>query len=194
MNPKSTDKPIPTRTQSDLCGGAAPEPAPWRGNRRSRVSEPAEVAPTNTTGAWAEVHTADELTDLVESIVHPILVAFEDRQCHHYRAQRALLSRTWHQLGWQVTTLRVDGGRLTHVAERFKILGLPTFLVFSRGEVVDRLPGRRDAHSIIRRLSRLTGFDGADLARDASNRLRPHEASQRCFGRFRVRTVPCLPQ
>ena len=177
MNPDSTGRPIPTQTHSD-CWGAAPEAAPWRGNRHVRVNDPAEVAPTNTMGAWAQVHTADELTDLLGSIVHPVLVSFEDRQCHHCRAQRALLSLTWHQLGWQVTTLRVDGGRLTHVAERFKILGIPTLLVFSRGEVIDRLPGRRDAGSLIRRLSRLTGPDGADLAGDASRRLRPHEASR----------------
>ena len=179
MNPEGTTRAsIPTQTHSDLCGGAAPEPAPWRGNRHIRVSDPAEVAPTNTMGAWAEVYTADELTDLLQSIVHPILVAFEDRQRHHCRAQRALLSLTWHQLGWPVTTLRADGGRLTRVAERFKILGYPTLLVFPRGEVIDRLPGRRDAHSLIRRLRRLTGPDGADLAGDASGRLRPHEASR----------------
>lgn len=179
MNPEGTTRTsIPTQTCSTCCS-TAPAPAPWRENRRNRVSEPAEVEPTNMMGAWAEVHTADELTDLLGSIVHPILVAFEDRQCHHCRAQRALLSLTWHQLGWQVTTLRVDGSRLTHVAERFKILGYPTLLVFARGEVIDRLPGRRDAHSLIRRLSRLTGTDGVDLlAGDASRRLRPHEASR----------------
>ena len=178
MNLESTTRTsIPTQTHSDCCG-AAPEPAPWRGNRHIRVSDPAEVAPTNTMGAWAEVPTADELTDLLESIVQPILVAFEGHECHHCRAQRALLGLTWHQLGWRVTTLRVDGGRLTHVGERFKILGFPTLLVFSRGEVIDRLPGRRDAHSLFRRLSRVTGPDGADLAGDASGRLRPHEASR----------------
>lgn len=178
MNTKSTTRTsIPTRTHSD-CGDASPEPALWRGNRHNRVSDLAEVAPTNTMGAWAEVHTADELTDLLERIVHPFLFAFEDRQCHHFRAQRALRSLPWHQLGWQVTTLRGDGSRLTHVAERFEILGYPTLLVFSRGEVVDLLPGRRDAHSLIRRLSRLTGPDRADLAGDAWGRLRPHEASR----------------
>ena len=175
MNPESTTRTsIPTNC---VCCGATSEPAPWRGNRHIRVSDPAEVAPTNTMGAWAEVHTADELTELLGSIVHPVLVAFEDRQCHHCRAQRALLSLAWHQPGWRVTTLRVDGSRLTHVAERFKILGYPTLLVFSRGEVIDRLPGRRDAHNLISRLSRLTGPDGANLAGDASRRLQPHEAS-----------------
>ena len=131
--------------------------------------------PQSTTRTYIPTQTH---SDLLESIVHPILVAFEDRERHHGRAQRAPLSLTWHQRGWQVTTLRVDGSRLTHVGELFKILGYPTLLVFSRGEVIDRLPGRRDAHSLIRRLSRLTGPDGADLAGDASRRLRPHEASR----------------
>ncbi len=177
MNPEGTTRTsIPTQTCSTRCS-AAPALAPWRENRRNQVSEPAEVEPTNMMGAWAEVHTADELTDLLESIVHPILVSFEYRQCHQCRVQRASLSLAWHQLGWQVATLRVDGNRLTHVAERFKILGYPTLLVFSRGAVIDRLPGRRDAHGLIRRLLRLTGPDGAALAGDASRRLRPHEAS-----------------
>jgi thioredoxin-like negative regulator of GroEL len=105
---------------------------------------------------WVETRSADELADLLYQTAHPIVVAFEDRDCNHCRAQRAMLSLTWDQLSWQVTTLRVDGRRLPEVADHYRILGYPTLLVFSAGQVVDRLPGRRDARSVIDRLSRLT--------------------------------------
>lgn len=106
--------------------------------------------------SWEDVRSADEFTDLLSQIAHPIVVAFEDQDCDHCRAQRAMLSMVWHQLSWSVTTLRVDCRRLPQLADRYRVLGYPTLLVFSAGQVVDRLPGRRDARSITDRLSRLT--------------------------------------
>lgn len=105
---------------------------------------------------WGETRSADELAHLLSQTAHPVVVAFEDQDCNHCRAQRAMLSLAWDQLSWQVTTLRVDGLRLPEVADHYRVLGYPTLLVFSAGQVVDRLPGRRDARNVIDRLSRLT--------------------------------------
>lgn len=127
--------------------------------------------------SWPDVRSAEELADLLFRIAHPVVVAFEDRDCTHCRAQRAMLSLAWHQLAWQVSTLRVDGRRLPHLADRYRILGYPTLLVFTAGHVVDRLPGRRDAGSIIDRLSRLTGPIGARENSGAPAGLRPSEAT-----------------
>lgn len=149
----------------------------WQGIEPPTVGGPVEREARFGDNSWADVRSAEELTDLLFRIAHPIVVAFEDRDCTHCRAQRTMLSLAWHQLTWQVSTLRVDGRRLPHVADRHRIFGYPTLLVFSAGQIVDRLPGRRDAWSIIDRLSRLTCPTGARENSGAPAGLRPTEAT-----------------
>lgn len=127
--------------------------------------------------SWQDLHSADELADLVSRMAHPVVVAFEDRDCDHCRAQRAILSLAWHQLAWNVTTLRVDCHRLPDVADHHRIIGYPTLLVFVAGQVVDRFPGRRDARSIINRLSRWGDITGTKSGDDPSVVHRPVEAT-----------------
>lgn len=178
MNPKGTTRASTPRGPGPSTATTPRHPLHGRGPSRASSVNPPRFEATNPIGAWAQVHTADELTDLLARIVHPILVAFEGRQCAHCRAQRAVLSLAWHQLAWQVTILRVDGRRLPHVAEQFRINGYPTLLVFSRGEVIDRLPGRRDARNLIHRLSRLNQPEGWDRAGGAPTPLRPYGATR----------------
>ncbi|GIM66296.1 hypothetical protein Pve01_87670 [Planomonospora venezuelensis] len=141
------------------------------------ADEPVERNARLRDNSWPDVHSAAALTDLLFRIAHPVVVAFEDRDCTHCRAQRAMLSLAWHQLDWQVSTLRVDGRRLPDVADHYRILGYPTLLVFSAGQVVDRLPGRRDARSIMDRLSRLTSLSRMEeISRDRAT-LQPTEAA-----------------
>lgn len=127
-----------------------------RANHPETVAEPFGKESQFRDRRWVEARSANELAHLLSQTVHPVVVAFEDQDCDHCRAQRAMLSLAWDQLLWQVTTLRVDGRRLPEVANHYRILGYPTLLVFSAGQVVDRLPGRRDARSVINRLSQLT--------------------------------------
>lgn len=141
------------------------------------ADEPVERNVRLGDSSWPDVHSAAALTDLLFRIAHPVVVAFEDRDCTHCRAQRAMLSLAWHQLDWQVSTLRVDGRRLPDVSDRYRILGYPTLLVFTAGQVVDRLPGRRDPRSIMDRLSRLAGRSGMEeISRDRAT-LQPTEAA-----------------
>lgn len=126
--------------------------------RPGRVEQPVGRETRIRDRSWEEVRSAGELADLVSRHTHPIVVAFEDQDCHHCRAQRAMLSIAWDQCSWRVTTRRVDGRQLPQVADHYRITGYPTLLVFSAGQVVERLPGRRDAQTIIRRLAELTQY------------------------------------
>lgn len=149
----------------------------WEGIEPPTVGDPLARETRLEDSSWADVRSADELTDVLFRVAHPVIVAFEDRDCTHCRAQRAMLSLAWHQLAWQVTTLRLDSRRLPHVSDHYRILGHPTLLVFSNGQVVDRLPGRRDARSIIERLSRLPGLTCTGEIRGDRAVIRPTEAS-----------------
>jgi thioredoxin-like negative regulator of GroEL len=117
--------------------------------------------------AWHDIADRCEFDALVLRAEHPlVVVAFEDRDCGHCRAHRQLLSLAWRQLGLQLTTLRVDAGRLSVLAQQYRILGYPTLLVFTAGEVVERYPGRRAPKHLTARLTRLSGTHGTERAAD----------------------------
>ncbi len=122
--------------------------------RRSASSPP--------TTPWVEIQDPRQLDDLITRVMHPVVVAFEDSDCGHCRAHRAMLNLAWRQLGWRLSTALVDGRRLPELAEHHKILGYPTLLVFSGGRLVERISGRGDARSVLRRLERLHGLTSLD--------------------------------
>lgn len=104
---------------------------------------------------WADVADEEAFRRLVLSAGHPAVVAFETGSCGHCRDSRALLTLAWRHLDWPVVTARVDAARLPGLADRYRIVGYPTIVVFFHGHVVDRLPGRRDPHAVTRRLAHL---------------------------------------
>ncbi|WP_373286518.1 thioredoxin family protein [Nocardioides deserti] len=84
-----------------------------------------------------------------------MVVAFEDHQCGHCRSYRHVLQIAWRQLGWAVDTARVDASELPCVADRFQIVGFPTLLVFSRGDVILRSAGIRAPRDFTTRMASL---------------------------------------
>ncbi len=111
--------------------------------------------PPEDRAAWSEIVDHNDFEARVLRATQPVVVAFEDRECGHCRAQRGLLTLAWRQLGWQLHTRRVDAGRLPVLADQYRILGYPTLLVFLDGDVVDRVPGRRAPDELTARLAEL---------------------------------------
>lgn len=158
------------------------------------ASDPTEPPPATATMAtpapmvpWRAI---SDLCDFEAHVLHtqaPTVVAFEDRDCDHCRAQRHLLTLAWGQLGWRLATCRVDARRLPVLAEHYRILGCPTLLVFAGGDLVARIPGRQAPSSLTERLAGLPGITASAPHEDPTrhsfeNLARPDD---RCWNRRR---------
>lgn len=79
----------------------------------------------------------------------PVLVDFFAEWCGPCKMMQPILEDTSKQLGGKVKILKVDVDRNPLAASRFQVRGVPTLILFSRGEVVWRQSGVVPTHQLV---------------------------------------------
>lgn len=78
-----------------------------------------------------------------------VLVDFFAEWCGPCKMMQPILEDTAKQLGGKVKILKVDVDRNPLAASRFQVRGVPTLVLFSKGEVVWRQSGVVPAHQLL---------------------------------------------
>ena len=85
----------------------------------------------------------------------PVLVEVGAEWCPPCRAMGPVLAAVAAEYGERVRVFTVDADHNRGVVARFGVLGLPTFLVFSEGQLARRLVGARSKHRLVAELDGL---------------------------------------
>ena len=85
--------------------------------------------------------TADEVDLKVVRSPGPAVLDFYQASCPPCRVLEPRLARVAEQYAGRVSVYRVDIDRDLAVAERFKVMSIPTLLILRNGREVERLDG-----------------------------------------------------
>lgn len=79
----------------------------------------------------------------------PVLVDFYAEWCGPCKMMQPVLEDTAKQLGNKVKILKVDVDRNPLAASRFQVRGVPTLVLFSKGEIIWRQSGVVPSHQLV---------------------------------------------
>jgi len=78
----------------------------------------------------------------------PTLVDFYATWCGPCRSMQPVLDQLKVQMGKAVRILKIDVDKNADIAEKFKIRGVPTFVLFKDGEILWRQSGVMDINTL----------------------------------------------
>jgi thioredoxin 1 len=81
-----------------------------------------------------------QFNDIIKSDI-PTLVDFFATWCGPCKAMAPVLDQLKTELGEKVRILKIDVDKNQHVANQFKVRGVPTFIVFKNGVIKSRQSG-----------------------------------------------------
>jgi thioredoxin 1 len=79
----------------------------------------------------------------------PVLVDFFAEWCGPCKMMQPILEDTSKQLGGKVKILKVDVDRNPLAASKFQVRGVPTLILFVKGEVIWRQSGVVPSHQLV---------------------------------------------
>lgn len=79
----------------------------------------------------------------------PVLVDFFATWCGPCQMMQPILEDTARQLGEKIKIVKVDVDRNTFAASKFQVRGVPTLILFHKGEVIWRQSGVVPAHQLV---------------------------------------------
>ncbi len=82
----------------------------------------------------------------------PVLVDFFATWCGPCQYQAPILERVASEVGGQAHVLKIDVDRNPQVMERYGIRGVPTLIIFRKGQVVWRASGVKQQDELVRLL------------------------------------------
>lgn len=94
------------------------------------------------------INTENFRSEVTESDI-PVLVDFYASWCTPCRMLSPVLEDISEELCGQVKIAKVDVTEESDLAERFRILNLPTMMIFRRGQVTDTLVGAAGKQQIM---------------------------------------------
>ena len=78
----------------------------------------------------------------------PILVDFYATWCGPCRAMAPVLDQLKKDFGSQIRVIKIDVDKNPQIANRLKIRGVPTFILFKKGDVIWRQSGGMDLNTL----------------------------------------------
>jgi thioredoxin 1 len=88
-----------------------------------------------------------KFSDIVKSDT-PTLVDFYATWCGPCQMMSPVLDRLKNEMGSQVRILKIDVDKNQEVADKFKVRGVPTFILFKKGEILWRQSGGMDINTL----------------------------------------------
>ena len=88
-----------------------------------------------------------KFSDIVKSET-PTLVDFFATWCGPCQAMSPVLDKLKAEMGSQVRVLKIDVDKNQEVAAKFKVRGVPTFVLFKKGEILWRQSGGMDLFTL----------------------------------------------
>jgi thioredoxin 1 len=82
----------------------------------------------------------------------PVLVDFFAEWCGPCKMMQPILEDTAKQLGGKVKILKVDVDRNPLAASKFQVRGVPTLLLFAKGEILWRQSGVVTTHQLLQHI------------------------------------------
>lgn len=82
----------------------------------------------------------------------PTLVDFYATWCGPCQAMMPVLEQVKNKLGGKVRILKIDVDKNQDIAAKFKVRGVPTFVLFKSGEILWRQSGGMDANTLQKRI------------------------------------------
>lgn len=76
------------------------------------------------------------------------MVDFYATWCGPCQAMMPVLEQLKNKMGNQVRILKIDVDKNQDIAEKFKVRGVPTFVLFQRGEILWRQSGGMDINTL----------------------------------------------
>ncbi len=93
----------------------------------------------------------ESFRDIIES-EKPTLVDFYATWCGPCKTMAPVLDQVKNELGDSVRILKIDVDKNQTVADKFKIRGVPTFILFKNGQIVWRQSGGMDKNTMIHKI------------------------------------------
>ncbi|MEY3198432.1 MAG: thioredoxin [Bacteroidota bacterium] len=88
-----------------------------------------------------------KFSEIVKSDI-PTLVDFYATWCGPCKMMSPVLERIKNEMGSQVRVLKIDVDKNQDAAEKFKVRGVPTFILFKKGEIQWRQSGGMDFNTL----------------------------------------------
>lgn len=82
----------------------------------------------------------------------PTLVDFYATWCGPCQAMMPVLEQVKNKLGSQIRILKIDVDKNIDIAEKFKVRGVPTFVLFKNGEIIWRQSGGMDYNTFLNKI------------------------------------------
>ncbi len=104
--------------------------------------------------ALAEATDQSFETEVLKSSV-PVLVDFWAPWCMPCRMQAPILETVQEKLGEKIKIVKVNTDENTAIAQKFKIMSIPTLMIFNGGEAVEQMVGVQNEEKLVSKLTSL---------------------------------------
>jgi thioredoxin 1 len=82
----------------------------------------------------------------------PTLVDFYATWCGPCQAMMPVLDQLKNKMGNQVRILKIDVDKNPDISDKFKVRGVPTFVLFKSGEILWRQSGGMDINTLMNKI------------------------------------------